>query len=121
MREWLVLASENAIVLIDALALIVIVAGSVEAFAKALYVAVFPSSAMQSRDIWLRFGRWLVAALTFQLAADVIETAITTDWDAIGRLGAIAVIRTFLNYFLEKDLREVYGERQDRETGSERT
>jgi len=113
MREWLVIASENAILLIDALALIIIVAGSIEAFAKALYFAVVPSSAMQSRDIWLRYGRWLVVGLTFQLAADVIETSITTNWDAVGRLGAIAVIRTFLNYFLEKDLREVYGERQE--------
>jgi len=43
----------------------------------------------------------------FQLAADIIETSITTDWEAIARVGAIAVIRTFLNYFLERDLAEV--------------
>ena len=41
-----------------------------------------------------------------QLAADIIETAITTDWEAIGRVAAIAVIRTFLNYFLERDMSE---------------
>ena len=57
--------------------------------------------------MWSRLGRWLVAGLTFQLAADVIETAIAPQWDDIGRLGAIAVIRTFLNYFLERDLSEV--------------
>jgi uncharacterized membrane protein len=42
--------------------------------------------------------------LTFQLAADILETAITTSWDEVARLGAIAAIRTFLNFFLERDL-----------------
>jgi len=41
------------------------------------------------------------------LAADVLETAITTSWDEVARLGAIAAIRTFLNYFLERDLGEI--------------
>ena len=57
--------------------------------------------------MWLRLGRWLVAGLTFQLAADVLETAITTSWDEVARLAAIAAIRTFLNYFLERDLGEI--------------
>jgi uncharacterized membrane protein len=57
--------------------------------------------------VWLRLGRWLVASLTFQLAADVLETAITTSWDEVARLAAIAAIRTFLNYFLERDLGEI--------------
>ena len=61
----------------------------------------------ERRDIWLRYARWLVAGLTFQLAADIIETSITTDWQAVGRIAAIAVIRTFLNYFLDRDLEEV--------------
>ena len=40
-------------------------------------------------------------------AADILETAIAPTWQDIGRLGAIAVIRTFLNFFLERDLAEV--------------
>ena len=44
--------------------------------------------------------------LRSQLAADILETSITTSWEAIGRIAAIAVIRTFLNYFLERDLAE---------------
>ncbi|HEU5295907.1 MAG TPA: DUF1622 domain-containing protein, partial [Burkholderiaceae bacterium] len=43
----------------------------------------------------------------FQLAADIVETAITSDWESIGRLAAIALIRTFLNYFLERDMSDV--------------
>ena len=64
------------------------------------------------RDVWLRLGRWLVAGLTFQLAADVLETAITTSWDEVARLAAIAAIRTFLNYFLERDLGEIRTRRE---------
>ena len=47
-----------------------------------------------------------MAALTFQLAADIIETSITTEWEAVGRIAVIAVIRTFLNYFLDRDIDE---------------
>ena len=57
--------------------------------------------------MWLRYARWLVAGLTFQLAADIIETAITPSWEELAKVGAIAVIRTFLNFFLERDLNEV--------------
>jgi len=65
------------------------------------------SEGHHEREVWLRLGRWLVAGLTFQLAADVLETAITTSWDEVARLAAIAAIRTFLNYFLERDLGEI--------------
>ena len=40
----------------------------------------------------------------YMLAADIVRTAIAPSWDDIGQLAAIAVIRTFLNYFLERDL-----------------
>jgi len=48
--------------------------------------------------------------LEFELAADVLRSAISPRWSDIGQLGAIAGIRTFLNYFLEKDV-DKYGER----------
>lgn len=55
------------------------------------------------------FGVWLLLGLEFELAADIVRTAISPSWTDIGQLGAIAVIRTFLNYFLEKDV-EQYAE-----------
>jgi len=55
-------------------------------------------------DIRLRFGTWLALALEFQLAADVLSTTVAPSFEALGKLGAIAVIRTFLNYFLNKEL-----------------
>jgi uncharacterized membrane protein len=55
----------------------------------------------------MRYARWLVAGLTLQLAADIVDTAIAPSWDEIGKLAAIAAIRTFLNFFLERDMDEV--------------
>ncbi len=65
----------------------------------------------QLRAVWLRFARWLVAGLTFQLAADIVSTTSAPTWQEIGRLAAIAVIRTFLSYFLDREL-DVTRERQ---------
>ena len=61
------------------------------------------------RQIFLRFGVWLLLGLEFELAADIVRSAISPTWTEIGQLGAIAAIRTVLNYFLEKDLEE-FGE-----------
>jgi uncharacterized membrane protein len=108
LEEWLISATKSAIVAIDAIAFLVIVLGTIEAVFAMLRHLLFSSDVgSERRDIWLRYARWLVAGLTFQLAADVIETSITTGWEAVARLGAIAVIRTFLNFFLERDLAEV--------------
>ena len=104
MREWLIRITEPITVAIDAIALLAIVVGTVEVAAKAARAVFRPMSDLERRDTWLRYARWLVAALTFQLAADIIETSVSTDWQTIGRVGAIAVIRTFLNYFLERDV-----------------
>ena len=106
MRELLIFVTEKAVVVIDALALVIIVIGTIEAFISALRAMFRSPMGHERRDIWLRFARWLIAGLTFQLAADIIETSITTGWQAVARLGAIAVIRTFLNYFLERDVEE---------------
>ncbi len=107
MKEWLTVASEHAIVFIDVLALIVILFGTLEAAVSSLRLMFSGVSNHERREVWLRYARWLVAGLTFQLAADIIETMITTSWDAIGRIAVIALIRTFLNFFLERDVVEV--------------
>jgi uncharacterized membrane protein len=47
---------------------------------------------------------WLLLGLEFELAADLIGSVLSPTWQEVGKLGAIAVIRTVLNCFLEKDL-----------------
>jgi uncharacterized membrane protein len=59
------------------------------------------------KDVWLRFGVWLLLGLEFELAADIVRTAIAPTWAQVGQLASIAVIRTFLNYFLEKDVEKL--------------
>ena len=55
----------------------------------------------------LKFGGWLALALEFQLASDILKTTIAPTYENLIQLGAIAVIRTFLNYFLNKELKEL--------------
>ncbi len=58
------------------------------------------------RQVFLRFGVWLLLGLQFELAADIVRSAISPTWSEIGQLAAIAAIRTVLNYFLERDIKE---------------
>jgi uncharacterized membrane protein len=53
-------------------------------------------------------------ALEFQLGADILSTTIAPSPEALTQLAIIAVIRTFLNYFLNKELEKQY-ELQERE------
>ena len=61
---------------------------------------------MQGREIWLQFATWILLALEFALAADIVRTAVAPTWDDISKLAVIATIRTMLNYFLAKDIAE---------------
>ena len=58
----------------------------------------------RGREIWLRFATWILLALEFALAADLVRTAVAPSWNDIGQLAVIATIRTMLNYFLAKDI-----------------
>lgn len=104
--DWLATAAEIAVTTIDVLAVILIIVGTAEAFINGLRVMLTSGSWQEQRSIWLRHGRWLIASLTFLLAADIIKTTIAPTWEEIGQVAAIAVIRTFLNFFLERDLRD---------------
>ncbi|MEI6885861.1 MAG: DUF1622 domain-containing protein [Bacteroidota bacterium] len=53
----------------------------------------------------ITLGKSLAIALELLLGADILRTAISPTWSDIGQLAAIAVIRTALNYFLERDIK----------------
>ena len=53
----------------------------------------------------LILARYLALALEFELGADILGTAISPSWDQIGKLGAVAVIRTGLNFFLSMEMK----------------
>ena len=52
----------------------------------------------------LKLGRWLALALEFELAADILRTAVAPTWSEIGQLAAIAALRTALNFFLQREI-----------------
>ncbi|HEY9648013.1 MAG TPA: DUF1622 domain-containing protein [Chroococcidiopsis sp.] len=64
------------------------------------------TSSIAFTDLRIGFGSWLLLALEFQLAADIVNTTVAPSFEALMKLGAIAVVRTFLNYFLNKELTE---------------
>ena len=68
--------------------------------------ALIPPQLESYNRIRLTLARYLALALEFQLGADILSTAVAPSWDQIGKLGAIAVIRTGLNYFLTREMRE---------------
>ena len=105
MEELFIDAARSAAHLIEAAAVLVVTFGSLEALLKLVVVMARPNASHGMRKaIWRRFGVWLLLGLEFALAADIITSVISPTWQDIGELGAIAVIRTFLNYFLERDL-----------------
>lgn len=60
-----------------------------------------------NETIRIKLGSYLVLALEFFIASDIIRTIITPTWESLGILGAIVVIRTILSYFLTKDLKKI--------------
>lgn len=89
---------------VEVVAVLVVAAGSVEAFIATAGTLGRSGTHGRKKEVWRRFGVWLLLGLEFELAADIVRSVIAPTWLDIGQLGAIAVIRTFLNYFLEKDL-----------------
>ena len=66
----------------------------------------FPPATRDFIDVRLTLARFLAIALEFQLGADILSTAVAPSWEAIGKLAAIAIIRTALNYFLSREMQE---------------
>ncbi len=91
---------------VEAAAAIVIGLAAAEAAIRALMLFVRRHAAEQEvkEQIRLRLGRWLAVALELELAADILRTAIAPTWTEIGQLAAIVVLRTVLNYFLQKEI-----------------
>ena len=108
MEELVALIARIAGLLIEGAAVLIVTLGSIDAFVRILWVVVTPGATHGERKaIWRRFGMWLLLGLEFELAADIIGSVLSPTWQEVGKLGAVAVIRTFLNYFLEKDLESV--------------
>ena len=72
------------------------------------YFSLLKSSKISKEEIRVQFGGSVAVSLELLLGADVLATAVAPSWDDIGKLAAIAVLRTALNYFLEKELKHMH-------------
>ncbi len=92
---------------IEAAAAIVVGLAAAEAAAGALPLFLMQHARPAAKEfVRLRLGRWLALALEFELAADILRTAVAPTWSEIGQLAAIIVLRTALNYFLQREIAE---------------
>jgi uncharacterized membrane protein len=108
-----VLSEDQLRTVVDALVRFVEAAGAAIVFTGAVLGFVrFVVAAVRSRDtdafvpVRLDLARFLALGLEFQLASDILSTAIAPTFTEIGKLGAVAAIRTALNYFLGREIRE---------------
>ncbi len=92
--------------LVEAVGAIVIFVGSVVGFARFLVVAARSRTAEAFVPVRLDLGRFLALGLEFQLASDILRTAIAPTFIEIAQLAAIAAIRTALNFFLGREIKE---------------
>jgi uncharacterized membrane protein len=90
--------------LVEAAGAIVIFIGAAIAAFSFVRAALKPNSAEEFVRVRLGLGRYLTLGLEFQLASDVLSTAVAPSFAEIGKLAAIAAIRTVLNYFLAKEI-----------------
>jgi uncharacterized membrane protein len=94
-------------VILNAISLLCIVAGIIFSLVRGIRERrASPTDHPLHTYFRMIFGGWLVVALEFQLAADIVGTIVSPTTAHLIELGAIAVIRTFLNYFLGKELSE---------------
>ncbi|WP_418606894.1 DUF1622 domain-containing protein [Georgenia sp. SUBG003] len=103
--------------LVEAAGAVVIGIGAMTAFVLFL-VAIVRRDTSGFVRVRLLLGRFLALGLEFQLASDVLTTAVAPTFQEIGKLAAIAAIRTALNYFLAREIKE---EREELERAGTRT
>ncbi len=113
LREWV----DLLVRLVEAAGALIIFLGAAIAFVRFVLAVVRPGDEQVFTRLRLAFGRYLVLGLEFQLASDVLSTAVAPTFEEISKLAAIAAIRTALNYFLGKEIAEERAEVEERASG----
>ncbi len=113
MTEQLHRAADALALVAEAMGVAIVAIGLLRALVRYLRDLLARATAFPREGVRLTLGRSLALALEFLLAADILRTAVDPSWEELGRLAAIAAIRTALNFFLqheiareERDLRE---------------
>ncbi len=106
--DWLKAATLLLAAGVEAAAALVIGLAAIEATLRALLLfipgRIIAGESDAKEAVRLRLGRWLAVALELELGADILRTAVAPTWTEIGQLGAIVVLRTALNFFLQQEI-----------------
>jgi uncharacterized membrane protein len=97
-------AAHAVATLVEGIAIVIVTVAVLLAVAQYIRGLVAPVRPFPPEGLRLGLGRSLALSLEFLLSADIVRTAVEPSWDEIGRLAAIATIRTALNYFLQREI-----------------
>lgn len=108
MEAFVISLTTGITTIIDIFTVLLIGFGVFEATVKIINIIFFRRQQLEmaKEEIRLMLGKWLALSLEFTLAADILRSIIAPTWDEIGKLAAIIVLRTVLNYFLEKEFEQ---------------
>jgi uncharacterized membrane protein len=87
---------------VEGIAAIVIATGVLKGVISYVRSLVFVK--LNNSDVRVELGKILAVSLEFLLAADILRTAVSPTWADIGKLASIAILRTLLNFFLDREL-----------------
>ncbi len=104
LAEPLRLIAQNIATVVEGIGVVIVAVAVVLATTRFVIELVARHRTLPSDFVRLGLGRSLALSLEFLLGADILRTAVEPSWDEIGRLAAIAAIRTALNYFLQREI-----------------
>lgn len=92
--------------LVEAAGAIIMFSGAMIGFSRFAWLSLKRRDPSAYNPIRLDVGRFLTLGLEFQLASDLLRTAVAPSFEEIGKLAAVAAIRTALNFFLRREIQE---------------
>lgn len=105
-EHWLRAAVFLLVRIVEAGAALVIFLGALIGFGRFVRAMLQRHGALGFVAVRLDLGRFLALGLEFQLASDLLRTAVAPSFEEIGKLAAVAAIRTALNFFLSREIKE---------------
>ncbi len=107
MHDIVRIIAHYAAIVSDGIAVLFIIAGIIGALViymrKTFFIKTDYLAIAESRN---HLGHSLSLGLEFLIGADILRTSISPSWQDIGQLAAIVGIRTVLNFFLSKELKQ---------------
>jgi len=91
---------------VEAISILCIILGLLQTARMAVFSRNLGQTPFSFKHLRLQFGMWLQLALEFQLGSDILATTVAPTFESLYKLAITAVIRTFLNYFLNREFDE---------------